>query len=174
MIFQDLTPTARIESGELFEFSPLLPLLKMKADPGTLAEVKSLIELEPDSKRRSDLYSLAVTISGRYLEKDILWNHFKEELQMIRESEVVQEWIDEGIQKGMQQGVEQGVKQGAVQNAREAVLSALEVRFDLVPMAIIKLVNEMDDPFQLKVLHKKAVTIPSLDEFKKVLYAMRE
>ncbi len=56
-----------IESGELYEFAPLLPLLKGGANERTLDNVKELIEKEKDFETRADLYSVAITIAGRYV-----------------------------------------------------------------------------------------------------------
>ena len=60
-------------------------------------------------------------------------------------------------------------QEGIQQSAREAVIDILEVHFDVLPGSIVKTINGIDDPSVLKMLHKKAATIDSLEGFKRVL-----
>ena len=90
--------------------------------------------------------------------------YFKEELKMIKKANIVQEWIDEGIQQGIQQGM--------LQEAKEAVIANLEVRFKNVPESIVKTLNEINDSSILKILHRKAVIVKSLEEFRQVIDLM--
>ena len=66
-------------------------------------------------------------------------------------------------------GIKKGIQQGIQQNAREAVIEILEVHFDVVPGSIIKTINGIDDPSVLKMLHKKAATVDSLEGLKRVM-----
>ena len=77
--------------------------------------------------------------------------------------------MEKGIQQGVQQGIQQGVQQGMLEEAREAVIDNLEMRFDVVPQSIIKIINGIDDISILKSLRRKAVKAISLDEFMKIL-----
>ncbi len=126
-----------------------------------MSEVKDLVLREPDPKKRANLLSIAMTIACRYMDKNVLKDYFKEEMEMLREASIVEEWLEEGVQKGIHQGV--------LQNAREAVIENLEVHFDVVPTSIVKIIKGIDDPSILKVLHKKAATVNSLEEFKGVV-----
>jgi hypothetical protein len=119
-------------------------------------------------KRRADLYSLAVTVCARYLDKNLLWEYFREELEMIKESEIVEEWIQEGIEKGIQQGMQQG----ALLSLRELLIQTLETRFDLVSQTVVRTIDALDDVSLLKMLHRKALTVASLDQFAEVMEAI--
>ena len=66
-------------------------------------------------------------------------------------------------------GIKEGLQQGILQKAREDVIENLEVRFDVVSRSIMKSINEIDDPSVLKMLHKKAATVDSLETFNKVM-----
>ena len=68
-----------------------------------------------------------------------------------------------------EEGIEEGIQQGILQKAREAVIENLEVRFEVVPGSIVKNINGIDDPSVLKMLHKKAATVDSIEEFKRVM-----
>jgi hypothetical protein len=62
-----------------------------------------------------------------------------------------------------------GIQQGLLQKSREDVIEILEARFESVAGSIVQIVNRTDDLSILKMLLKKAATIGSLEEFKKVL-----
>ena len=49
--------------------------------------------------------------------------------------------------------------------AREGVLSALEIRFGLPPLAIQEAVNRIEDLARLRALHRQAILARSLEEF---------
>ena len=66
-----------------------------------------------------------------------------------------------GIEKGLKQGIQQGIQQ--------SVIDTLEVRFEVVPRSIAEAVEGIEDVSVLKMLHKKAVTIGSLEEFTQLL-----
>ena len=151
----------QIEDGELREFAPFLPILEGRVDERILSEVRSLVLREPDAKKRANLFSIAITIACRYMDKEILREYFKEEMDMLRQASFVEEWIEEGVQKG--------IHTGTLQKAREDVVEILEVRFEIAPVSIAKTINEIDDPSVLKMLHKKAATVNSLEEFKEVM-----
>jgi len=75
----------------------------------------------------------------------------------------------EGFDKGIQQGLEQGLQKGMLQQSREAVIDILEMRFEIIPRSILVIINEINEPLILKTLHKKAVTVKSLDEFRHLI-----
>lgn len=68
-----------------------------------------------------------------------------------------------------EQGIQQGIQQGMLQKARESVIDILELRFEIVPRSILKILNEISDPSILKSLLRKAVTVKSLDEFRQII-----
>ena len=87
---------------------------------------------------------------------------------------IKEEGYKEGMQKGMQQGMQQGMHQGVLDQSRQGVIDALEARFELVPRSIAAIIQEIDEPAVLKALHKKAVTIDSLDSFREFLTKVLE
>jgi len=68
-----------------------------------------------------------------------------------------------------EQGIQQGILQGILQNAREAVIVNLEVRFETVPRSLVKVLNEINDPSILGMLHRKALTAKSLEDFRHIV-----
>lgn len=77
--------------------------------------------------------------------------------------------IQQGIEQGIQQGIEQGIEQGILKNSRENVIEILVVRFTSIPDALEQVVGDIEDLAVLKMLHKKAATVSSLEEFEKLL-----
>ncbi|MCK4390489.1 MAG: Rpn family recombination-promoting nuclease/putative transposase [Desulfobacterales bacterium] len=88
-------------------------------------------------------------------------------------STIAETWVEEGmqkgLQKGLQQGMQQGMQQGIIQKAQEDAIDILEARFNVVPRSIVEMINGIDDRSVLKILHKQAVIVGSLEEFKHVL-----
>ena len=71
-----------------------------------------------------------------------------------------------------EQGIQQGIQQGAIQSTREAVIDNLAVRFEAVPEPIIKAIHEINELALLKILHRKAIKVKSLEEFVEVINLM--
>ncbi|MBD2002218.1 MULTISPECIES: hypothetical protein [Cyanophyceae] len=56
-----------------------------------------------------------------------------------------------------------------VQVTREYILEVLETRFETVPQGLSDRINEIDDLALLKSLHKRAITVASVEEFEQVI-----
>jgi hypothetical protein len=81
----------------------------------------------------------------------------------------IEQGVQQGIQQGVQQGIQQGVQQGILQSTREDVMDILELRFGVIPESIVKRLNEIYDPSILKMLHRKAVKLDSLEGFREII-----
>jgi len=86
--------------------------------------------------------------------------------------EIMPTIADTLIERGMQQGIQQGIQEGTLQTAQEVVIDTLEVRFEVVPQSIVKTIREINDPSILKILHRKAIKVKSIEEFEDILDAM--
>jgi hypothetical protein len=58
---------------------------------------------------------------------------------------------------------------GMVQAHRENIIEVLETRFETVPQGLSDRINEIDDLALLKSLHKRAITVASVEEFEQVI-----
>ncbi|MDJ0599653.1 MAG: hypothetical protein QNJ37_12525 [Crocosphaera sp.] len=56
-------------------------------------------------------------------------------------------------------------QEGILQGSRENVIEVLEVRFEVLPSELIEKINQIEDVELLKILHRQAITISSLDDF---------
>lgn len=153
-----------IASGELRELAPLLILLTEEKDERVLARSRELILASPDRKWRADALSTAITVARRYFPKELLLKFFREELRMLQEADIVQDWINEG-----NEGFEKGVEKGEAKATRDAILDVLSERFGVVKAGIGKRLAAIDDPAVLRSLHRRSIKVESLEEFMRLL-----
>ncbi|MCL1469579.1 hypothetical protein [Argonema antarcticum] len=62
-----------------------------------------------------------------------------------------------------------GIQQGRLQMSRENVIDVLETRFLTVPDALRSSIFAIEDLALLKRLHKRAITVNSVQEFEELL-----
>ncbi len=86
----------------------------------------------------------------------------------------IEEGLQQGLQQGLQAGRQVGLQEGFLKKSCEAVVKILETRFEMVPFATVKTLNEITDLAFLDDLLTKAVTVGSLDEFQKLLEERKE
>jgi hypothetical protein len=68
-----------------------------------------------------------------------------------------------------QEGIEEGIQQGELKRARKAVYEVLDARFDLMPRDIVEAIEKIEAIPVLENLHRKAVKVNDLDEFREIL-----
>jgi len=154
--------TKEIIAGEFKELAPLLILLTREKNKDVLTRSKELILESQDKKWQANALSLAVTVAGRYFPKDFLLKFFKEEMKMLQEASIVQDWINEGIEKGR------------IKTLQEDILGVLEERFGIIKKGLGKRVKAIDDPDVLKSLFKKSIKVAGLGEFAILLQEVEE
>jgi predicted transposase YdaD len=72
---------------------------------------------------------------------------------------------EEGRQKGRKEGLQEGRQEGSLTQARESVIEALEIRFGEVSNDLRERINAFQDLRTLKSQLRRAITVPSLDQF---------
>jgi predicted transposase YdaD len=157
-----------IRGGKFRELAPFLVMLVDKADAAVLHTERELILAEADPKKRAELLSLAVPIAARYFDKNFLWRFFREELEMLKGTSFIDDWIQEGVEKGLQQGLQQGQQQGRLEEARASVLKIIRERFELTLEQAESLATQVDQIEHLptlKGLFSHALHDPTLDRF---------
>jgi len=154
-----------IARGELRELAPLLILLTREKDEEVLARARELILAAPEAGRRADALSVAVTVAGRYFPREFLLKFFREELAMLRDAGIVQDWINEGFN----QGIEKGRLQGQIATLQSDIIEVLTERFGVLKRGLAQKLAEIDDPAVLRSLHRKSVKVESLEEFMRLL-----
>jgi hypothetical protein len=76
-----------------------------------------------------------------------------------------EEGREEGLQEGRQEGREEGRQEGSLAQARESVIEALEIRFGEVSDDLRQRITALDNLRTLKIQLRRAITVPSLDQF---------
>ena len=78
----------------------------------------------------------------------------------------LQQGIEQGLQQGIEQGLQQGLQQGERKSTVEAIVEALEVRFQPEVVQLLKSSLEaIDDLQHLKRLRRETLHAPTLEEF---------
>ncbi len=111
----------QIESGELLELAPLLPLCFSKPEIKLLETERQLIQQIPDQQQRSDLIALAMMVAFRKYDTQFVREFFRKEYHMLKESTFVQEWIKEGRKEGREEGLKIGLEQGKKVGLEEGI-----------------------------------------------------
>ena len=62
-----------------------------------------------------------------------------------------------------------GIKKGTLETAREAVIDVLIARFEAVPTPLISKIKKIKDTSTLKMLHKNAIFVGSVNEFNEIM-----
>jgi len=155
-----------IATGELRGLAPLLVLLAPKGEEqAALARTRELILTIEDERERADALSVAITVAARYFARDFLFKFFREEMSMLHEASIVQEWINEGMEKGRKAGK----LEGEIETLRHAVQEVLEERFGRIKRGMGRKLAAIDDPAVLRLLLRKSVKVESLEEFARLL-----
>ncbi len=100
---------ARILSGELKEFAPFLPLLHKHRDPRIIKTQKRLLMQLSDPELREDLTAAAILVDLRVFgTKTVLAEFTQRELNMLKETSFVQDWLIQREKKGRIEGKQEG------------------------------------------------------------------
>ncbi len=151
----------RIRGGELAELAPLLVLCEDNPTDQTLIEERRLIlALDTTPRVRSELLAVAFTVGLRSFGREVLETLFREELEMLKEASIIQEWIEEGEARGEARCEARGREEAA----RRMLLISLEKQFGALPNAVIARVNGEDEAWCQNAF-AAALSANSLDEW---------
>ncbi len=99
---------ARILSGELRELAPFLPLFYEQPDPGLMDVQQNLLAQVSDPKLQADLISTAIIVDIRAWGVEAVLAKFAQEINMLKETSIVQDWLTQSQQEGRQEGQKEG------------------------------------------------------------------
>ncbi len=153
----------------LLPFAPLMQPPAGMDDEAWLRQCVNRAQQVPmdEPLKASYLADLAI-LSGLMYKSETVMTIIAEETMY--ESSVVQYFTEKGIEQGIKQGIEQGIEQGGRERTVEALLDVLEIRFGLTasePLA--GRIEAIEDVQRLKQLHRVAIQVPSLEEFRRLL-----
>jgi hypothetical protein len=93
---------------------------------------------------------------------------FKKEIQRFEEKNRMP-YVTSFERLARKEGISQGIAEGILQKGREDVIEVLDVRFGEVPSEVVEKINAIADPSLLKTLHREAIAIESLEQFREYL-----
>lgn len=94
----------RILNGELLELAPFLSLLYDQPDPALIDVQQALLAKISDPTLQADLISIAIVVDIRAWGRDLVQTKFAKEVNMLKETSIVQDWLTQSQQKGRQEG----------------------------------------------------------------------
>jgi hypothetical protein len=121
---------------------------------GVLQEEREIIlRLDATPEVRADLMAVAFTIGACYFSREVLESVFREELPMIKGTELIQEWVLEGEARG------------AARQARAMLLRLLRARFGDLPETVIGQIERQEPGWceELAVTALEAASLEALD-----------
>ena len=74
-------------------------------------------------------------------------------------------YVDTLTRMSLQEGRKEGRQEGSLVQARESVIEALEIRFGEISSDLRELITALDNLRTLKAQHRRAITVPSIDQF---------
>ena len=182
---------SQMEGQPILEAGPagLIPFAPLMAHPEDVAAdawlhqcVQAVHELPMDRSARSDLLSGLSIISGLVYASETISDIISREgiMDIMRESSfgrlLAREWKKEGLEEGREEGLEQGREQGLVQGReealRESIRDVLEIRFAMgATHPLADRLAAIGDRHRLKQLHRAAIQVDSLEEFRRLAEA---
>jgi hypothetical protein len=145
----------------------LLPLVPLMKQGKTLLDKADQLIYKSDVSReqKANMLTSMAILSG------LISEDMPKEL-ILRRKDIMIESVAYDIIK--QDGISEGIQLGKVQEAREAVLEILDLRFEVVPRSLMKKIDGIEDLPVLKSLHKKAILVDSIEQFKEILLKLLE
>ncbi|MEZ4656667.1 MAG: DUF4351 domain-containing protein [Caldilineaceae bacterium] len=142
-----------IRDGKWPHLAPLLVMFAAgEPDVKMLATERDLILQEQDDRKRSDLLACAITIGSRFFDRDFLWRFFREEVEMIREGSIIEEWLDEKLKEGLQQGIQQGIQQGQKSANFSVLIHLLTRRFSPLSQTLVQQLQSLSSASLMRLV----------------------
>ena len=126
----------------------MLIMLEPEKTEAVLHQEKELILQENHPQKRADSLATAVMIASRYFELEWLWEFFGEEVEQMRESGFITDWIEDGIQQGK----------------RLILIQQLMAKFGDLPQSVTEQIHGMTAEEELDQLGIHLLTAESLED----------
>jgi len=135
----------RIRSGELHELAPLLVLCEDTPREETLRrEREILLSLDAPRSLQADLIAVAIMVGVRFFARSLVEAVFAEEMQMLKESSIIEEWVAEAVARAAVDAEARGEARGEAQSARNFLLRQLRKRFGALPDRVVGQIETAD------------------------------
>ncbi len=148
-----------IESGEVSpSLLAFIPLMKNDGEEGILQRWLSLAARQSSAKRREDVGTVALVLAELKPWFGV-WQDALKEWNM-RESTVIQGWINQGKDEGLKEGL----KEGRLAQARQTLHRLVSKRFGAVSDEVARRIEQMTDVEQLEQAIERVFEVASVEE----------
>ena len=165
------------------DHSGLIPFASlMKPPEGMSSEawfgacVDKATDLPLDESAKGDFLAGLSVLGGLVHDREMIADLISKDglMDLIRESSfaqyLIEQEIEENKEQWIQQGIEQGIEQGERRSTITDILDVLEIRFDLHETGPLSArIAAIEDLQHLKQLHRAAIQVSSLEEFRDML-----
>lgn len=156
--------TEEIRRGSLQELAPLLALCEEDPDEELLFEEKAIIDsLELDEEERVRLLAVAMALGSKYVGAEVVERVFQEEIPMLKQLSVVEEWLEEKLREGLDKGREEGREEGRVEGESAALVTLLQEKFGPIDDEALQRIHSSDPETLLRWL-RRVLTASTIDE----------
>jgi hypothetical protein len=77
---------------------------------------------------------------------------------------LIEKWIMEGKQKGLQEGLEKGLQEGLIKAKKDAIKSAILIKFGVLSKELEEKIESTDDIQTLDEMFKKVILAGKIEE----------
>ena len=113
---------------------------------------------------RADLLAVMSILVGEKFTNDLVKKYVRRD--MLMNSPIYNEWVAEE----RKEAAEKAKEEAALDTSKRKLIELLTVRFDMLQLSTIKNIKELKEDSMLDELFRKAITIPSIVEFEKLLF----
>ena len=78
--------------------------------------------------------------------------------------EGLQKGLQEGLQKGKQEGLQEGLQKGLIKAKKDAIKSAILIKFGVLPKELEEKIENTDDIKALDEMFKKVILAGKIEE----------
>ncbi len=152
--------------NQLIGLYPLIPLMlsqKGQSSEELIELTVKTIETIEDEGTKSNVYAVFSILAGAKHSNDLIKKYVRRE--MLMKSTLFDEWVKEEREEAAKEAVKEVAKKTEITTTRQKTVDVLTERFDFVPRSIKEQLEEISDVDLLNQLHRKAVKVPTVDEF---------
>ena len=130
---------------------PFVPVMRSE-ERDIIAAEEEIYNSQLEREVKADLLTALAIFSG-FRGQEMVRELIRRRRDIMIESPAYEIIKEEGIREGLQQGM------------RQMLLETLEVKFETVPLRLMRQINEIQDTEALKMLHRQALKSSSIEEF---------
>lgn len=137
---------------------PLLPLMKKETsetEEDILVKTLETIKTVENEELQADLIAVMSILAGEKFTSELVRKYIRRD--MLMNSPIYNEWVEEER------------REAVLSSSKQKLIELLEGRFDIISLSIRRNINELKEEVIIDELFKKAINIPSLEDFERLL-----